>query len=49
MIKGEEAGIIDEQELLQTIRFLSDLGSVQYFEVADLREYVIIDPQVILN
>lgn len=44
---AESAGIVDKQEMLQAIRFLSDLGSVQYFEISDLKDKVIIQPQVI--
>jgi hypothetical protein len=44
--KATQVGIIDRQEVLQSIRFLSDLGSMQYFEVNGLKDKVIINPQV---
>ncbi len=44
--KAALVGVIDKQEVLQSIRFLSDLGSMQYFEVNGLKDKVIINPQV---
>lgn len=44
--KAERSGIYDEQEVLQAVRFLSDLGSLQYFEINRLKENVVINPQV---
>lgn len=44
--KAESCGIYDEHEILQAIRFLSDLGSLQYFENNGLKDKVVINPQV---
>ncbi len=46
---AEISGIVDKNEVLQAIRFLSDLGSVQYFEVSGLKDKVIIYPQWIVD
>ena len=43
---AEKSGIYDEQEVLQAVRFLSDLGSLQYFENNGLKDKVVINPQV---
>lgn len=43
---AEKSGIYDEQEVLQAVRFLSDLGSLQYFENNGLKDQVVINPQV---
>lgn len=46
---AENAGIFDEQEILQAIRFLADLGSLQYFETSGLKDKVVINPQWIID
>ena len=46
---AEENGIYDSEEILQAIKFLNDLGSVQYFENKSLKNKVIINPQWIVN
>jgi hypothetical protein len=43
---AERCGIYDEQEVLQAIRFLNDLGSLQYFETNGLKNNIVINPQV---
>lgn len=43
---AEKCGIYEEQEVLNAIRFLNDLGSLQYFESNRLKNYVVINPQV---
>ena len=40
------SGLFDGQEILEAIRFLNDLGSLQYFEHISLKDRVIINPQV---
>ena len=42
-------GMFDDQDILQAIRFLADLGSVQYFESTGLKDKVVINPQWIVN
>lgn len=44
---AEVSGIYDSNEVLQAVRFLHDLGSLQYFENLALKDKVVIDPQVI--
>lgn len=43
-----ECGIFENDEILAAIRFLNDLGSIQYFERNGLKDRVVIDPQVFL-
>ncbi|CAF5016898.1 unnamed protein product, partial [Rotaria sp. Silwood1] len=43
------AGIIDPGEILQSVQFLSDLGSLQYFSSEHLKNYVVINPQWVIN
>jgi len=38
-------GLFDEMEILAAIRFLADLGSLQYFESSGLKDKVVINPQ----
>ena len=38
-------GLFDEMEILAAIRFLDDLGSLQYFESSGLKDKVVINPQ----
>lgn len=45
-LKAVACGIHDDQEILQAVRFLSDLGSLQYFETNGLKDRVVINPQV---
>lgn len=40
------SGIFESKEILESIRFLNDLGSLQYFENETLKDKVIINPQV---
>ncbi|RMZ94163.1 putative serine threonine- kinase pats1, partial [Brachionus plicatilis] len=46
---AEENGIYDSEEILQAVKFLNDLGSLQYFENKSLKDKVIINPQWIVN
>lgn len=46
-VEAGKCGIYEEQEVLQSVRFLSDLGSLQYFETNGLKDKVVINPQVI--
>ncbi|CAF0705574.1 unnamed protein product, partial [Brachionus calyciflorus] len=46
---AEKCGIYDNQEIIQAIKFLSDLGSVQYFENQSLKNKVVINPQWIVD
>ena len=46
---AETTGLFDNQEILQAIRFLADLGSVQYFETAGLKDKIVINPQWIVD
>ena len=48
-LQAEQQGICDKNEILESIRFLNDLGSLQYFEISGLKEYVVINPQWIVN
>ena len=43
---ANQCGIHEETELLEAVRFLNDLGSVQYFEKTGLKDRVVINPQV---
>ncbi len=43
---ADECGILEENELLEAVRFLNDLGSLQYFEKTGLKDRVVINPQV---
>ena len=43
---GEKCGITETGEVLEVVRFLSDLGSLQYFETNGLKDKVVIKPQV---
>lgn len=43
---AEKCGIYNKQEILEAVRFLNDLGSVQYFENNELKDKIIINPQV---
>ncbi len=42
-------GIHDEKEIIESIRFLNDLGAVQYFENHFLKQRIVINPQVIIR
>jgi leucine-rich repeat kinase 2 len=46
---AHEAGIFEPTEVLDAIRFLSDLGSLQYFEDNFLKNRVVINPQWIID
>jgi hypothetical protein len=39
-------GIHDKSEILESVKFLNDLGSILYFEDDNLKNKVIINPQV---
>ena len=43
---AESSFIFDKQEILEAVRFLNDLGALQYFENSSLRDRVVINPQV---
>jgi hypothetical protein len=43
--KATQAGLITNEETLQAIRLLNDLGVLQFFEVSGLDDKVILDPQ----
>lgn len=45
---ASECGIFENNEMLEAIRFLNDLGSIQYFERNGLKDRVVINPQVFL-
>lgn len=44
-----EHGLFGELEIQQGIRFLNDLGIIQYFKNSGLKENIIINPQWIVN
>lgn len=44
-----EHGIFDDKDVKQAIKFLDDLGTVQYFDNDFLRDKVVINPQWIVN
>jgi len=46
---AQNAGIFDSGEVLQAVQFLHDLGSLQYFSSEYLKNYVVINPQWIVN
>ncbi|CAF1216648.1 unnamed protein product [Adineta steineri] len=46
---AHEAGIFEPDEVLQAVLFLHDLGSLQYFSSEHLKNYVVINPQWIVN
>ena len=46
---AEQSGITDKKDILDSIRFLNDLGVLQYFEINGLKDIVVIDPQWIVN
>ena len=46
---AHNAGIFDLDEVLQAVQFLHDLGSLQYFSSEHLKNYVVINPQWIIN
>jgi leucine-rich repeat kinase 2 len=46
---AHSAGIFEPSETLQAIQFLHDLGSVQYFSSEHLKNFVVINPQWIVN
>ncbi len=49
MVKiAELVGIFDKEEIQHAIRYLSDLGTIQYFEKNGLSDKIVINPQVIL-
>lgn len=46
---AHNAGIFEASEVLQAVQFLHDLGSLQYFSSEHLKNYVVINPQWIVN
>ncbi len=46
---AHNAGVFDPGEVLQAVQFLHDLGSLQYFPSEHLKNYVVINPQWIVN
>jgi len=44
-----EQGIFDERDVRMAIQLLHDLGTVQYFDNDFLRNYVVINPQWIVD
>ena len=46
---ADNAGIFESSEVLQAVQFLHDLGSLQYFSSEHLKNYVVINPQWIVN
>lgn len=46
---AHDSGIFENSEVLQAIQFLHDLGSLQYFSSEYLKNYVVINPQWIVN
>jgi len=46
---AESSSLFDPGEILQAIRFLNDLGSLQYFEINGLKDKVVINPQWIVD
>ena len=46
---SEKCGISETDELRQCIQFLTDLGSLQYFDTNGLRDKVVINPQWIVD
>ena len=46
---AHNAGIFEATEVLQAVQFLHDLGSLQYFPSEHLKNYVVINPQWIVN
>jgi hypothetical protein len=45
-LMADSCGIHDEKEKIESIRFLGNLGTLQYFENNFLKQRVIINPQV---
>ena len=46
---AQSVGIFESSEVLQAVQFLHDLGSLQYFPSEQLKNYVVINPQWIVN
>ncbi len=46
---AEASSLFEPGEILQAIRFLNDLGSLQYFEINGLKDKVVINPQWIVD
>lgn len=46
---AHNAGIFESSDVLQSVQFLHDLGSLQYFPSEQLKNYVVINPQWIVN
>ena len=43
---AELSGVFNKEEIQHAIRFLSDLGTIQYFEKNGLSDKIVINPQV---
>ena len=48
-IAADECGLYESSEILQAVRFLKDLGSLQYFENPILKDKIVINPQVCIK
>jgi hypothetical protein len=46
---ASNSGIFEPTEILEAVRFLNDLGSLQYFENDSLKDKVIINPQWVVD
>lgn len=46
---ANDCGIEDESEVMQALRFLHELGSIQFFEKSGLNKRVVINPQWIID
>ncbi|CAF4077014.1 unnamed protein product, partial [Rotaria sordida] len=46
---ARQSGIFDLSEVLQSVQFLHDLGSLQYFSSEHLKNYVVVNPQWIID
>lgn len=46
---AESVSLFNMHEILQAVRFLNDLGSLQYFEITGLKDKIVINPQWIVD
>ena len=42
---AENSSLFEKEEIRLAIRFLSDLGTLEYFETSGLKDRVVINPQ----
>lgn len=47
--EASEAGIADQEELITALRFYHELGDIVFFNEPDLREFIILDPQWLID